>query len=109
MKNTFSLGSIFNLYYVGGNCPVQAEGDFLGYYFYFRSRGDRAYIEFTTTKHDWDNDYIIWKDYKLYTTKEEYKAGWISPKLAKWLIFKGCIKFLLFHINHKITKNSVND
>ena len=30
-----------------GNCPVQAEGWFLGYYFYFRARGNEAIIEFS--------------------------------------------------------------
>lgn len=77
-----------------GNCPVQAEGWFLGKYFYFRSRWDEAKIEFANSPHDWDEDRLL-KRYSLYTSKDEYSAGWISKRFAYILIYKGCIKFLL--------------
>jgi hypothetical protein len=42
-------------YKPNGWCPVQAEGWFLGTYFYFRSRWDQVTIEFCSTEEDWDH------------------------------------------------------
>jgi hypothetical protein len=79
-------------YKPNGNCPVQAEGWFIGYYFYFRARWDQATIEFSKTETGWEND-LIHTRYVL-TTTEEYKAGWLPKWKCKLLIWKGCIKFL---------------
>lgn len=68
-----------------GNCPVQAEGYFLGYYFYFRSRHTQATIKFYK-----DDNY---KSFILKTTPS-HRAGWLSKRYCKWLIFKGCFLFL---------------
>lgn len=77
-----------------GNCPVQSEGWFLDTtYFYFRSRGARATIEFAGSEELWEKD-IIEKSYVLKTTKL-YKAGWLSHRYCKWLIYKGCLMYLL--------------
>ena len=71
-------------YKPAGNCPVQAEGWFLGYYFYFRARGEYATIEFE------NHFYVL-------TKTEPYMAGWLPKWICKLLIYKGCIKFILKH------------
>lgn len=83
-----------------GYCPVQAEGWFLGYYFYFRSRYETAKIQFCKSPHDWDMNYIT-KEYILYTTKDLFEAGHIPHSKAKRLIYWGCFKFLV----NRIIKN----
>lgn len=80
------------IYKPSGNCPVQAEGYFLGYYFYFRARHTQATIEFYKDEtFFYKNNYI--KRFILKTTPE-YRAGWLSKRYCKWLIFKGCFLFL---------------
>ena len=44
------------IYKPNGNCPVQAEGYFLGYFFYFRARHEFATIEFYNKKEDFDKN-----------------------------------------------------
>ena len=80
------------IYKPSGNCPVQAEGYFLGYYFYFRSRHTQATIEFYEDEVDWHIKSPIYR----FTLKEtdDYAAGWLSKHYCKWLIFKGCFLFL---------------
>jgi hypothetical protein len=87
-------------YKPNGNCPVQAEGWFLGYYFYFRSRWNEATIEFSKTEAGWEND-LIHARYVL-TTTAEYKAGWLPNWICRMLIWKGCIKFLFKKNKQKI-------
>ena len=54
-------------YKPSGWCPVQSEGHFLGYYFYFRARGEHATIDFAKTENNWKKwEYV--KEYELYTT-----------------------------------------
>jgi len=79
-------------YKPSGNCPVQSEGWFLGYYFYFRARWERATIEFSKTEAGWEND-LIHARYVL-TKTEEYAAGWLPKWKCKLLIYKGCLRFL---------------
>ena len=79
-------------YKPSGNCPVQAEGWFIGYYFYFRARHNKASIEFSKTEAGWEND-LIHARYVL-TTTEEYKAGWLPKWKCRLLIWKGCVMFL---------------
>lgn len=79
-------------YKPNGYCPVQAEGWFIGYYFYFRARWDKATIEFSKTEEGWKNE-LIHARYVL--TKTSYnKAGWLPHWICRILIWKGCIKFL---------------
>jgi hypothetical protein len=82
-------------YKPAGNCPVQAEGWFLGHYFYFRARGECATIEFAKTQEDQEEDILI-AFYVLIKT-EEYMAGWLPKWICRLLIYKGCIKFILKH------------
>jgi len=83
----------------GGQCPVQAEGWFLGYYFYFRARYEEATIEFSQSEACWEYD-LINARYVLLKT-DEYAAGYLDPRLCRLLIWKGCIKFLFKKDKHK--------
>lgn len=80
-------------YEPSGVCPVQAEGWFLGKYFYFRSRWSTSTIEFAKSELDWMNDNIL-RHYDLKTTAP-YEAGWLSQRKCKMLIYLGCLLFLL--------------
>jgi len=75
-----------------GNCPVQSNGWFLGYYFYFRARGIYATIEFYKDK----GDFYLYEPKQRFFLKEtkEYEAGWLGKKLCRFLIYKGCLMFL---------------
>jgi hypothetical protein len=75
-----------------GNCPVQAEGWFLGYYFYFRSRYTQATIEFSKTEAGWEND-LIHARYLLATEPGPYEAGWMPKWKCRLLINLGCLLF----------------
>lgn len=83
------------IYKPSGNCPVQAEGYFLGYFFYFRARHEFATIEFYNKKEDFDGD--AWTkpiaDIVVKST-DKYVAGWLSKKECIFLVFKGCVIFL---------------
>ena len=82
-------------YKPAGNCPVQAEGWFLGHYFYFRARGEWVTIEFAKTQEDQEADVL--SAFYVLTKTEEYMAGWLPKWKCKLLIYKGCIKFILKH------------
>lgn len=86
-------------YKPSGNCPVQAEGYFLGYHFYFRSRWETASIEFSKTEEDWEENQI----YRIYylAAFPSASAGWISEKEAIRLIYKGLLMFLFRWPSHK--------
>lgn len=86
-----------------GQCPVQAEGWFFGYYFYFRSRWSASTIEFSKSEQDWKDDKII-KDYILYQTSDPYSAGWITNKKALQLIYKGFLFFSMYLLKIKLKK-----
>lgn len=90
-------------YKPNGNCPVQAEGWFLGYYFYFRSRWNTSTIEFSESKILWDH-HTIYKYYNLYKTTDAYSAGWITNKKAILLIYKGFLLFSLYLLKIKLKK-----
>lgn len=79
-----------------GMCPVQAEGYFLGYYFYFRGRWDKLEIEFAKNHDDWW-DYKIVKGIILKET-DMYEAGYYPYNLCRLLIYKGCFLFFLNRI-----------
>ena len=87
-------------YKPSGNCPVQAEGWFLGYYFYFRARGNKATIDFAKTETDWEYQRYV-AVYTLCTTRNPYMAGYLPKWKCKLLIWKGCIKFLFKKDKHK--------
>jgi len=80
-------------YKPSGNCPVQAEGHFLGYYFYFRARHTQAIIEFSKTEAGWQND-LIHAKYILATVPYPM-AGWMPEWKCRLLIWIGCFIFAL--------------
>lgn len=82
-------------YKPSGNCPVQAEGWFMGKYFYFRARWERAYIEFHHSKQSFDSYGTEYDSFILHTT-EMYEAGWLSHRFCTFLVYKGCFKFLVY-------------
>lgn len=83
-----------------GNCPVQAEGWFMGYYFYFRARHSQAIIEFSKTEAGWDND-LIHARYIL-ASIDTPMVGWTPKWLCRLLIWIGCGMFM-FKRNKKKT------
>jgi hypothetical protein len=74
-----------------GNCPMQAEGWFLGWYFYFRARHDKATIEFCYDEEDWENDLIRAK--YILDTMPDPMAGWMPKWKCTLLIYFGCCRF----------------
>ncbi len=92
-------------YKPNGNCPIQAEGKFIGYNFYFRSRWSSATIEF----YDGDVDYFsaevgFSKIFLLYETSDSYFAGWLEHGYCKYLVYKGCLMFLIYLFFNKIKR-----
>ena len=77
------------IYKPSGNCPVQAEGYFLGHYFYFRARGEHATIEFSK------EEYGLEVVYYILTKTKPYMAGWLPKWKCRLLIWKGCLKFMI--------------
>lgn len=86
-----------------GACPVQAEGYFLGHYFYFRSRWSVARIEFAKTEECWKKDNLT-ASFDLYHTKDTFAAGWLSERFCTKLIYKGCLKFSWFILKRLVIK-----
>jgi hypothetical protein len=86
-----------------GESPIEAEGWFLGYYFYFRSKWNIASIQFAKDQDYWyDIDNGIIKEYILLKTKKQHAAGYISYNYAIVLIVKACIKFCYYLLKNKI-------
>lgn len=89
------------LYTPSGQCPVQADGIFLGYHFYFRSRHELSTIDFYRTKEDWENLHPSVLYLELKTDYNKYMAGYISKRKARRLIYKGCLLFLIYRLSIK--------
>ena len=72
-----------DILWLGGNCPVQAEGTVDGKKFYFRSRGEAWSMDIggddPCAKSEWsyEEDYGEWPE-----------AGWITPEQAREFIAK---------------------
>lgn len=79
-------------YKPSGNCPVQSEGHFMGYYFYFRARHTQATIEFSKSEAGWENE-LICARYILATESDPY-AGWMPKWKCRLLIRIACVLFL---------------
>lgn len=72
----------------GGNCPVQAEGTFNGYYFYFRARGEGWTLEVGIPK-----GHVGWYGITAWEYEEKYggpeqDAGWMSEDEARIFVEK---------------------
>ena len=68
--------------YIGGNCPVQAEGTIGGYPFYFRARGERWYLEIYD--HGESDPWLYEEDYP----HGQFSAGWMPQYEALHFIAK---------------------
>lgn len=74
-------GVVFD--WIGGNCPVQAEGTVDGKPFYFRARGQRWRLGIggkVVSDPDWG--------YGEYYGDEQFAAGWMSEEEARGFIAK---------------------
>jgi hypothetical protein len=79
------------LYKPSGQCPIQAEGEFLNHYFYFRARWSTVLIEFAPSERHWNDSenihtYFLWKT-------ESPMAGWVPKWQCLVLIYWGCLRF----------------
>lgn len=76
--------------YIGGNCPVQAEGEIDSQRFYFRARGDAWQFHVAPTKDlifD-DGAFCIEREYG-----EGFEAGWMPKHEAIRFIVQGIAEF----------------
>jgi hypothetical protein len=94
-KTTANYGKKIEwIYKPTGNCPVQSEGYFMGYFFYFRARHRHATIEFYNKKDDFYVNFLTDPiTVIILKTTDEYKAGWLSKKECRCLILEGCTQF----------------
>ena len=72
--------------WIGGNCPVQAEGIIDGFMFYFRARGRAWSVEI------YDGGEEPWTTTQFYSD-EPYAAGWMSEDEARGFIEKAATWF----------------
>lgn len=84
------LGAGIALDWLGGNCPVQAEGYIDGKRFYFRARGEHWSLEIHPTA---DGQYLDWPDEGQWRHEETYgtwpEAGWMPEDMARAMIVRG--------------------
>lgn len=86
--------------FLGGNCPVQAEGAIDGHTFYFRARGSHWSMEIsggTESLHtclfqfgapEWQ---IVWEYDERWGDWPD--AGWMDDKDAIWLIHRAAMLY----------------
>lgn len=72
--------------WVGGNCPVQAEGTIDGFRFDFRARGSTWSFEV------YDGGKEPWYTHEKYSD-EPYAAGWMTEDEARAFIEQGAQQF----------------
>lgn len=75
--------------YLGGNCPVQSEGRFDSYEYYFRARGEHWSLELTdpTTL----NNVMTLR--VRYERPGKYAAGWMTSQEAFLIIVSQYFKW----------------
>lgn len=83
--------------WIGGNCPVQAEGRIRGRKFYFRARGDRWSIGIGGKDVVCDPDWYMEEKYGTWP-----EAGWMTQDEAVIFIEKAAKKYISENIktNH---------
>ena len=91
------------IYRPSGNCPVQAEGYFMGKFFYFRSRWSTASIEFADSEEDWNAGSFL-KRYILFRDEKSVGAGWMPKWMAYLYIYKGLLMYLLKREGDKVNR-----
>lgn len=75
--------------FLGGNCPVQGEGEIDGHPFYFRARG--SHWSLTVDEKD-STGSPAWEHKERYGSGP-FDAGWMPESDAKDLIAKGAALF----------------
>lgn len=70
--------------WIGGNCPVQAEGAINGKSFYFRARGERWRMFIGGSDVVMDPEWFYEEPYG----EEKFAAGWMSEEEALGFIRK---------------------
>lgn len=86
-KNIFDNNN-FILESIGGNCPVQGEGKYNGYDWYFRSRWDTWYLTIASKK---GVDALSDSEAFFYSElwgEEPGEAGWMPEEIAQECINK---------------------
>lgn len=75
--------------YIGGNCPVQAEGHVNGKPFYFRARGERWTMSIG------GDDCVMSPEwfYEEAYGENPYEAGWMPQYVALAMIAKAFEKY----------------
>ena len=82
--------------WLGGNCPVQAEGTIDGKRFYFRARGEHWSLTIHPTA---SGEYLKWDDDQQAWEHEEewgdgpFDAGWMPEEVAKRMIETGAMHY----------------
>lgn len=79
--------------WIGGNCPVQAEGTIAGKPFYFRARGRRWSLEVEDRDADDDTSISVWEHQEPYGDGP-YDAGWMSEEEARSFIAHTAERYL---------------
>lgn len=76
--------------WIGGSCPVQAEGRFQGKPFYFRSRGNSwAFYLGTTFPDQWLAEFTYSEPYG----DDPFSAGWMEEEEAIGFIEKSLRRY----------------
>ncbi len=84
--------------WIGGNCPVQANGTLDGYPFYFRARGEHWTMTIANSKDTPMDD--LWSGYEeAWHYGEDYgdsqfAAGWMSEDEARAFLQKAAELFM---------------
>lgn len=73
--------------WIGGNCPVQAEGRIDGRGFYFRARGESWSLELAEEGEPVDYEGSAWSHEEEWGDGP-YAAGWMPEKTAREMIAK---------------------
>lgn len=80
-----------NIEWLGGNCPVQAEGTVDGRRFYFRARYESWSMEIHPTATgrylNWPDDVTSW-EHEEHWGEGAYEAGWMPEYVATEMIHK---------------------
>jgi hypothetical protein len=76
--------------WIGGNCPVQAEGTIAGKEFYFRARGN------TWSMSIGGEDVIGFPEWQMREQygDEPFAAGWMDEETARGFIYEAAERYL---------------
>jgi hypothetical protein len=83
---------------IGGNCPVQAEGEINGWPFYFRARGQHWSLEVAEPGFQACGE-AVWETFVDYGD-EPFAAGWMEEDEARGFIASAAAQFLEWRAAH---------